>query len=130
MKRWTRIWHPGQQHRTLSCVCFSLNHHCSNKLNYNAIKHGSERRRSAAAARFRFSGVSSPASRSKTSDVKEKAMEQKKTGPQDKGRMGDKPGVDKGADRGLASKDTDGDGKVVKPGQKPGQSHGHGLDKK
>jgi hypothetical protein len=62
----------------------------------------------------------------KTSGVEEKAMEQKKTGRPDKGRMGDKPGLDKGADRGLTGQDTDGDGKVVKPGQKPGQSHGHG----
>jgi hypothetical protein len=30
-------------------------------------------------------------------------------------------------DESMVGKDTDGDGKVVKPGQKPGQSHGHGL---
>ena len=30
-------------------------------------------------------------------------------------------------DDGLVGIDTDGDGKVVKPGQKPGQSHGQGL---
>ncbi len=30
-------------------------------------------------------------------------------------------------DDSLVGKDTDGDGKVVKPGQKPGQSHGQGL---
>lgn len=30
-------------------------------------------------------------------------------------------------DDSMVGKDTDGDGKVVKPGQKPGQSHGHGL---
>jgi hypothetical protein len=53
---------------------------------------------------------------------------------QDKGRAGDKPGMDKGKkqspDQGLVGQDTDGDGKVVQPGQRPGQSHGHGLDKK
>lgn len=31
-------------------------------------------------------------------------------------------------DRGKVGQDTDGDGKVVKPGQTPGQSHGRGLD--
>jgi hypothetical protein len=30
-------------------------------------------------------------------------------------------------DQGKAGQDTDGDGKVVKPGQTPGQSHGKGL---
>ena len=30
-------------------------------------------------------------------------------------------------DRDLVGQDTDGDGKVVKPGQPPGQSHGKGL---
>jgi hypothetical protein len=33
-----------------------------------------------------------------------------------------------GGDRGKVGQDTDGDGKVVKPGQTPGQSHGKGLD--
>ncbi|MCC7047636.1 MAG: hypothetical protein IT562_13065 [Alphaproteobacteria bacterium] len=32
-----------------------------------------------------------------------------------------------GHDDDMVGKDTDGDGKVVKPGQKPGQSHGKGL---
>jgi hypothetical protein len=32
-----------------------------------------------------------------------------------------------GRDDSMVGKDTDGDGKVVKPGQKPGQSHGQGL---
>lgn len=32
-----------------------------------------------------------------------------------------------GKDQDMVGKDTDGDGKVVKPGQKPGQSHGKGL---
>ena len=35
-----------------------------------------------------------------------------------------------GGDQGKVGQDTDGDGKVVKPGQPPGQSGGHGLDKK
>ncbi len=30
--------------------------------------------------------------------------------------------------QGKVGQDTDGDGKVVKPGQTPGQSHGRGLD--
>jgi hypothetical protein len=39
--------------------------------------------------------------------------------------MGDKP--QSGAkDQGKVGQDTDGDGKTVKPGQKPGQSHGTG----
>lgn len=33
-----------------------------------------------------------------------------------------------GGDKGKVGQDTDGDGKVVKPGQTPGQSHGKGLD--
>lgn len=33
----------------------------------------------------------------------------------------------KGGDQGKVGQDTDGDGKVVKPGQTPGQSHGKGL---
>jgi hypothetical protein len=45
--------------------------------------------------------------------------------------MGQKgPGNTQSPDRGLVGQDTDGDGKVVKPGQQPGQSHGEGLDKK
>lgn len=40
------------------------------------------------------------------------------------------PGNTQSPDRGLVGQDTDGDGKVVKPGQPPGQSHGEGLDKK
>lgn len=32
-----------------------------------------------------------------------------------------------GGDQGKVGQDTDGDGKVVKPGQTPGQSHGKGL---
>jgi hypothetical protein len=46
----------------------------------------------------------------------------------DKGRMGNKPG--QSADHGLVGEDTDGDGKVVQPGQKPGQSHGTGQIRK
>lgn len=50
---------------------------------------------------------------------------------QDKSRMGDKP--TSGArplDQGKVGQDTDGDGKTVKPGQQPGQSHGTGQIKK
>jgi hypothetical protein len=47
--------------------------------------------------------------------------------------MGQQPDAGKDStkspDQGLVGQDTDGDGKVVKPGQKPGQSHGEGLDK-
>jgi hypothetical protein len=43
----------------------------------------------------------------------------------DKGAMGNKPA--QSGDRGRVGEDTDGDGKVVKPGQKPGQSHGTGV---
>ena len=39
--------------------------------------------------------------------------------------MGDKH--NRRPDRGMVGRDTDGDGKVVKPGQKPGQSHGTGV---
>jgi hypothetical protein len=46
----------------------------------------------------------------------------------DKGRMGNKPGMDQKpgqrADDDLVGQDTDGDGKVVQPGQRAGQSHG------
>ncbi len=35
-----------------------------------------------------------------------------------------------GADKGKVGQDTDGDGKVVKPGQAPGQSGGKGLQEK
>jgi hypothetical protein len=47
------------------------------------------------------------------------------------GHMGDKPGTGKHSlDQGKVGQDTDGDGKVVKPGQKPGQSHGTGEIKR
>jgi hypothetical protein len=36
----------------------------------------------------------------------------------------------KGGDQGKVGQDTDGDGKVVKPGQTPGQSGGKGMPKK
>jgi hypothetical protein len=42
----------------------------------------------------------------------------------DKGRMGNKPG--QSAEQNKVGQDTDGDGKTVQPGQKPGQSHGTG----
>jgi hypothetical protein len=53
---------------------------------------------------------------------------------QDKGRMGNKPGMGQKAGppsgEDLVGEDTDGDGKVVKPGQRAGQSHGTGhIDK-
>jgi len=41
-------------------------------------------------------------------------------------RQGDPNQQRKSADQGLAGVDTDGDGKVVQPGQRPGQSHGTG----
>jgi hypothetical protein len=49
-------------------------------------------------------------------------------------RMGNKPGMGskpgQSADKGMVGQDTDGDGKTVQPGQKPGQSHGTGhIDK-
>jgi hypothetical protein len=50
---------------------------------------------------------------------------------QDKSRMGDKPQQGtRNLDQGKVGQDTDGDGKVVKPGQTPGQSHGTGQIKK
>jgi hypothetical protein len=50
---------------------------------------------------------------------------------QDKSRMGDKPQQGtRNLDQGKVGQDTDGDGKVVKPGQAPGQSHGTGQIKK
>jgi hypothetical protein len=59
---------------------------------------------------------------------------QGQAGQQQNRPMGQQPqGGDKGdmqsPDQGLVGQDTDGDGKVVKPGQAPGQSHGKGLDK-
>lgn len=52
-------------------------------------------------------------------------------GQADRGHMGDKPGTGKHSpDQGKVGQDTDGDGKVVKPGQKPGQSHGTGEIKR
>jgi hypothetical protein len=35
-----------------------------------------------------------------------------------------------GGDQGKVGLDTDGDGKVVRPGQQPGQSHGKGMPDK
>ena len=60
--------------------------------------------------------------------------QQASQGERDRGRMGNKPGMGpkpgQGADQGLVGQDTDGDGKVVQPGQRPGQSHGTGhIDK-
>jgi hypothetical protein len=48
----------------------------------------------------------------------------------DQGRRHGQPGDDEGKvgdDEGKVGQDTDGDGKFVKPGQKPGQSGGKGL---
>jgi hypothetical protein len=60
--------------------------------------------------------------------------QQAQQGDQDKGRMGNKPGMQKPGQRSgddLVGQDTDGDGKTVQPGQRPGQSHGTGhIDKK
>ena len=51
--------------------------------------------------------------------------------PQDKSRMGDKPASGaRNFDQGKVGQDTDGDGKTVKPGQQPGQSHGTGQIRK
>jgi hypothetical protein len=60
--------------------------------------------------------------------------QQAQQGDQDKGRMGNKPGMGpkpgQRSDDELVGRDTDGDGKVVQPGQRPGQSHGTGhIDK-
>jgi hypothetical protein len=41
--------------------------------------------------------------------------------------QGDKSRQSQSPDRSMVGQDTDGDGKVVKPGQKPGQSHGTGV---
>jgi hypothetical protein len=48
------------------------------------------------------------------------------TGPRRDDDIGRKHGH-RGADDDKVGQDTDGDGKVVKPGQKPGQSGGKGL---
>jgi hypothetical protein len=56
---------------------------------------------------------------------------QDKSAQQDKSRMGDKPQSGaRSLDQGKVGQDTDGDGKTVKPGQPPGQSHGTGAIKK
>ena len=61
--------------------------------------------------------------------------QQAQQGAGDKSRMGNKPGMGQkpGQVRGddLVGQDTDGDGKVVQPGHRPGESHGTGhIDKK
>jgi hypothetical protein len=61
--------------------------------------------------------------------------QQAQQGDQDKGRMGNKPGMGQKpgqrSEDDLVGQDTDGDGKTVQPGQRPGQSHGTGhIDKK
>jgi hypothetical protein len=60
----------------------------------------------------------------------ERNQQQAQPGGQE--HMGNKPGNQKprqSADT-LVGQDTDGDGKTVQPGQKPGQSHGTGhIDK-
>jgi hypothetical protein len=56
---------------------------------------------------------------------------QDKSAQPDKSRMGDKPGSSaRNLDQGKVGQDTDGDGKTVKPGQQPGQSHGTGQIRK
>ena len=54
--------------------------------------------------------------------------EKQKQDRPDQGHAGSKPQDKSRIDQGLVGQDTDGDGKVVQPGRKPGQSHGHGLD--
>ena len=51
-----------------------------------------------------------------------------KQGELDPSHSGSKPQDQSRIDQGMIGQDTDGDGKVVQPGQKPGQSHGEGLD--
>ena len=57
--------------------------------------------------------------------------DQKNLNPQDRDRYAQQnqkgQSANPGRDDSLVGIDTDGDGKVVKPGQKPGQSHGQGL---
>ena len=48
----------------------------------------------------------------------------------DKSRMGNKPGMGPPPGQDWVGQDTDGDGKVVQPGEKPGQSHGTGEIRK
>lgn len=55
----------------------------------------------------------------------EQSREQQARNPQDRERYAQQSANPR--DDSLVGIDTDGDGKVVKPGQKPGQSHGHGL---
>jgi hypothetical protein len=55
----------------------------------------------------------------------DRPMPGRNPGDDDEG-MGHKHGHG-GPDQGKVGQDTDGDGKVVKPGQKPGQSGGKGL---
>jgi hypothetical protein len=60
---------------------------------------------------------------------------QQQKGRQDKEQtgkehMGNKPRDPSRIDQGQVGRDTDGDGKVVQPGQPPGQSHGTGHIKK
>ena len=52
--------------------------------------------------------------------------ESTRSGQQGQSAQPKKPG-EKGYDEGKVGQDTDGDGKVVQPGQKPGQSHGEGM---
>ena len=53
---------------------------------------------------------------------------QRQNQPQDQQRHQQQdPRRAQGGDQGRAGQDTDGDGKVVKPGQPPNQSHGKGL---
>jgi hypothetical protein len=57
------------------------------------------------------------------------ATRRPKTGRRRNSGRGSQQNPQSGGDHGKAGQDTDGDGKVVKPGQPPGQSGGQGLDK-
>ncbi len=48
----------------------------------------------------------------------------------DKARMGNKPGMGPPPGQDWVGQDTDDDGKVVQPGEKPSQSHGTGQIRK
>jgi len=55
--------------------------------------------------------------------------EKQKQDELDQSHSGSKPQDKSRIDQGMVGQDTDGDGKVVQPGQQPGQSHGEGLNK-
>ncbi len=62
--------------------------------------------------------------------TEERPQTQQRPGQQQQQQpQGERPNPQSGGDQGKVGQDTDGDGKVVKPGQPPGQSGGQGLDK-